>query len=146
LNVIHIFVPPLRERLEDLPALVDYYLKKLAAEKRRPAIAISDEAMRFLKRCDWPGNVRELINALEFAVVTCEGKVIGLRDLPHGASSPAEPEALDRGSLARLEQNEILNALNQFRGNKTKAAEYLGINRKTLREKMQKYGLLYRKS
>jgi DNA-binding NtrC family response regulator len=143
LNVIHISVPPLRERLEDIPALVDYYLKKLATEKRRPAIAISDEAMRFLKRCDWPGNVRELINALEFAVVTCEGKTVGLRDLPHGATSPTESDTLDRGSLARLEQNEILNALNQFRGNKTKAAEYLGINRKTLREKMQKYGLAY---
>jgi DNA-binding protein Fis len=53
---------------------------------------------------------------------------------------------LDRGRLAQLEQNEILNALNQFRGNKTKAAEYLGINRKTLREKMQKYGLSYNKA
>jgi len=146
LNVIHISVPPLRERLEDISALVDYYLKKLAAEKGRPAIAISEEAMRFLKRCDWPGNVRELINALEFAIVTCEGKTIGLRDLPHGASSSAETDAVDRGSLARLEQNEILNALHQFRGNKTKAAGYLGINRKTLREKMQKYGLSYTKA
>jgi DNA-binding NtrC family response regulator len=146
LNVIHISVPPLRERLEDIPALVDYYLKKLATEKGRPANAISDEAMRFLKRCDWPGNVRELINAIEFAVVTCEGKIIGPRDLPYGTASPAESEALDRGRLAQLEQNEILNALNQFRGNKTKAAEYLGINRKTLREKMQKYGLSYNKA
>jgi DNA-binding NtrC family response regulator len=145
LNVIHISVPPLRERLEDIPALVDYYLKRLAAEKGRPAIAISDEAMRFLKRCDWPGNVRELINALEFAVVTCEGKTLELRDLPHGASSSTESHVSDRGSLARLEQNEILNALNQFRGNKTKAAEYLGINRKTLREKMQKYGLIHKR-
>jgi DNA-binding NtrC family response regulator len=143
LNVIHISVPPLRERLEDIPALVDYYLKKLAADKGRPSIAISDEAMRFLKRGDWPGNVRELINALEFSVVTCEGKTVGPRDLPHGTTSLKESDALDRGSLARLEQNEILNALNRFRGNKTKAAEYLGINRKTLREKMQKYGLTY---
>jgi DNA-binding NtrC family response regulator len=146
LNVIHISVPPLRERLEDIPSLVDYYLKKLAVEKGRPAITLSDEAMRFLKRCDWPGNVRELINALEFAVVTCEGKSVELRDLPHAASSSAESDAADRGSLVRLEQNEILNALNQFRGNKTKAAEYLGINRKTLREKMQKYGLTYIRS
>jgi DNA-binding NtrC family response regulator len=141
LNVVHIPVPPLRERLEDIPALVDYYLKKLAAEKGRSAMDISEEAMRFLKRCEWPGNVRELINALEFAVVTCEGKTVGLRDLPHGVSGAAESDASAMGSLARLEQNEILNALNQFRGNKTKAAEYLGINRKTLREKMQKYGL-----
>jgi len=141
LNVIRIPVPPLRERLEDIPALADYYLKKIAAEKQRPALGISDEAMRFLIRCEWPGNVRELINALEFAVVTCEGKTIGLRDLPYG---PADFPGSGRpagGSLARLERNEILGVLNQFHGNKTKAAEYLGINRKTLREKMQKYGL-----
>ncbi len=145
LNVIHISVPPLRERLEDIPALVEYYLKKLAAEKGRPAAAISDEAMRFLKRCEWPGNVRELINALEYAVVTCEGKTIGLKDLPYEASGSMMPGVLIGGSLARLEQNEILSALDRFHGNKTKAAEYLGINRKTLREKMQKYGLADKK-
>ncbi len=145
LNVIHIAVPPLRERLEDIPALAEYYMKKLASEKSRPPMSLSDEAMRFLKRSEWPGNVRELINALEYAVVTCEGKRIGLKDLPHGAEGSAEVGSAAGGSLARVEQNEILNALDQFRGNKTKAAEYLGINRKTLREKMQKYGLTYKK-
>ncbi len=146
LNVIHISVPPLRERLEDIPALVDYYLKKLTAEKHRPPVSLTDEATRFLKRSEWPGNVRELINALEYAIVTCEGRTIGLKDLPHGAEDIGGAEPATRGSLARLEQNEILNALDQFRGNKTKAAEYLGINRKTLREKMQKYGLMRPKS
>jgi DNA-binding NtrC family response regulator len=141
LNVIHILVPPLRERLEDIPALVDYYLKKLSAEKNRPAIDISREAMRYLKMYEWPGNVRQLINALEFAVVTCEGNIIGPKDLPHRVSDFSGPETSVQGSLARLEKNEILGALNQFHGNKTKAAEYLGINRKTLREKIQKYGL-----
>ena len=143
LNVIHIPVPPLRERLEDIPALVEYYLKKLAAEKMRPVTDISDEAMRFLKRYDWPGNVRELINALEYAVVTCEGKTIRRSDLPRATSEATTPGIPGGGSLARMEQSEILNALNQFRGNKTKTAEYLGINRKTLREKMQKYGITY---
>jgi two-component system response regulator HydG len=145
LNVIHISVPPLRERLEDIPALVEYYLKKLAVEKLRAPVSISDEAMRYLKRGDWPGNVRELINALEYAVVTCEGKTVELKDLPHGATNKSPGGDETGGSLARLEQNEIVNALDQFRGNKTKAAEYLGINRKTLREKMQKYGLQYKK-
>ena len=139
LNVIHIPVPPLRERLEDIPALVDYYLKKLAAEKGRLPTALSDEATRFLKKCEWPGNVRELINALEYAVVTCEGRTIGLRDLPPGLPDSTGMEMSVGGSLAKIEQNEILNALNRFQGNKTKAAEYLGINRKTLREKIQKY-------
>jgi DNA-binding NtrC family response regulator len=141
LNVIHIPVPPLRERLEDLPALVDYYLKKLSAEKQRPALAVSDEAMRYLKRWEWPGNVRELINALEYAVVTCDGKTIGIRDLPYMSSEGSSVSKVSGGSLTRIEQSEILNALEQFRWNKTRAAEYLGINRKTLREKIQKYGL-----
>jgi len=143
LNVIHIPVPPLRERLEDIPALTEYFLKKLAAEKGRPATALSDDALRFLKKCEWPGNVRELINALEYAVVTCEGNMINPRDLPHGLSDSSEIETQIGGSLARIEQNEILNALNRFQGNRTKAAEYLGINRKTLREKIQKYNLVF---
>jgi DNA-binding NtrC family response regulator len=141
LNVIHIHVPPLRERLEDIPALADYYVKKLAFEKGRPTLNLSDEAMRFLKRRDWPGNVRELINALEYGVVTCEGKTILLRDLPYEASDSFRTGKVISGSLARAEQNEIVNALERFRGNKSKAADYLGINRKTLREKIQKYGL-----
>jgi two-component system, NtrC family, response regulator HydG len=146
LNVIHISVPPLRERLEDIPVLVDYYLKKLTSEKGRPPVSLSDEAMRFLKRSEWPGNVRELINALEFAVVTCEGKTISMKDIPRDVAVITGAEPMTGGSLARLEQNEILNALDQFRGNKTKAAEYLGINRKTLREKIQKYDLSDKKT
>ncbi len=141
LNVIQIPIPPLRQRAGDIPALAAFYLKKVAAEKGKRVMAISDEAMDFLKGRAWPGNVRELINALEFAVVTCESEVIGLSDLPY-ASADAEPAIeTDGGALARLEQAEIVKALEQFQGNKTRAAHYLGINRKTLREKMQKYGL-----
>ena len=141
LNVIHVPVPPLRERLEDIPALIDYYLKKLSIDRGRPVTALSDEAMRFLKKCDWPGNVRELINALEYAIVTCEGRIIGLMDLPRGLSDHPDMGTPIGGSLARIEQGEIVNALSRFKGNKTRAAEYLGINRKTLREKIQKYYL-----
>ncbi len=97
--------------------------------------------MRFLKRHEWPGNVRELINALEYAVVTCEGSTIGIADLPYGAPEPGEIRLTEGGSLARLEQSEIIKALEQFQGNKTRTAEYLGINRKTLREKMSRYGI-----
>jgi DNA-binding NtrC family response regulator len=146
LNVIHLAVPPLRDRLEDIPALVAYYVRKIAAEKRRPIPTISEEAMRFLKRHEWPGNVRELINALEYAVVTCEGTAIGTRDLPYAADESSVPWAAgssspEEGQLARIEQNEILRALQQFGGNRTRTAEYLGINRKTLREKIRKYDL-----
>ena len=141
LNAIRISVPPLRERIEDIHALADYYLKKLVFEKSRPAAVISDEVIRHFKRCEWPGNVRELIQALEYAFVNCEGNTIGLKDLPYGGAMYSGPDASPGGSLARLEQMEILNALEQFHGNKTTAADYLGINRKTLREKMQKYGI-----
>jgi DNA-binding NtrC family response regulator len=146
LNVIHIAVPPLRDRLEDIPALVSYYLRKLAAEKRRPVSSVSEEAMRFLKRRDWPGNVRELINAIEYAVVTCEGNAVEVRDLPYHAETADGGETPDTGSpdqgrLAHIEQDEIMSAIQQFGGNRTKAAAYLGINRKTLREKIRKYDL-----
>jgi DNA-binding NtrC family response regulator len=141
LNVIHIPIPPLRERPEDVLPLVNYYLKKLASEKQKRVRGISDEAMLFFKRHDWPGNVRELINALEYAVVTCDGDTIQLSDLPYEPVAYAHIAAKDSGNLARAEQNEILKALEQFEGNKTKAAEYLGINRKTLREKLRRYGL-----
>jgi DNA-binding NtrC family response regulator len=141
LNVIHIPVPPLRERPEDIPALTAYYIRKLATDKGKRVSDISDEAMSFLKSHSWPGNVRELINALEFAVVTCEGNGIGLSDLPYGSDDVAQATGAAGGTLLRLEQIEILKALERFRGNKTRAAEHLGINRKTLREKMQKYDL-----
>ncbi len=146
LNVIHIAVPPLRDRLEDIPPLVDYYVRTLATQKRRTVPAVTPEAMRFLKRHEWPGNVRELINALEYAVVTCESATIGVGDLPYGDDAPARQMAAvggsaEEGQLARTEQSEILRALQQFGGNRTRAAEFLGINRKTLREKIRKYSL-----
>ncbi|MEJ2247821.1 MAG: helix-turn-helix domain-containing protein, partial [Acidobacteriota bacterium] len=141
LNSIHIPMPPLRERLEDLPLLADYYVRKFSTEKQRPARALSDEAMRFLKRRDWPGNVRELIQTLEYAAATCESETIGVRDLPETTADPSEREAETGGYLARLEKNEILRILEKFQGNKTRAAKYLGIHRKTLREKMERYRL-----
>jgi DNA-binding protein Fis len=76
-------------------------------------------------------------------VVTCDGDGIRLADFPYEASAQPDVEPKDVGNLARAEQNEILKALEQFGGNKTRAAEYLGINRKTLREKLRKYGLKY---
>jgi len=152
LNVIHIFVPPLRDRLDDMPALSSYFLKKLANEKQKPGLSLSEEAMQFLKTHAWPGNVRELVNALEYAVVTCEGSVIKLSDLPYhdedclelpGADGQrlAHDADKDGGYLARVERTEIVRAIEQFHGNKTRTAEHLGINRKTLREKMRRYGL-----
>ena len=146
LNVIHIPVPPLRDRIGDVPVLIAHYIRKLATERRRPLPVMSQEAMHFLERHAWPGNVRELINALEYAVVTAEGDTIGLGDLPYGPEAASQTSLLagrsaEEGHLARMEQGEILRALQQFGGNGTRAAEFLGINRKTLREKIRKYNL-----
>jgi len=142
LKVVHIHVPPLRERVEDIPPLASYFLKRLAEEKGKKVTGISDEAMRFLKIHEWPGNVRELINALECAVVVCEGDTIEAKDLPYSkperASGGDGPPA---GRLVQSEREEISKALDQFNGNKTKAAQFLGINRKTLREKIRRYGI-----
>lgn len=141
LNSIHIPMPPLSERPEDLPLLADYYVRKFSTEKQCPARALSDKAMRLLKRREWPGNVRELIQTLEYAAATCVSKTIGIRDLPETTADPLETEGEPGGYLERLEKNEILRILEHFHGNKTRAAKYLGINRKTLREKMERYGL-----
>jgi len=142
-NVFPIHISPIRERKDDILPLAHYFLKKFNAQKEKPiTIRFSEEAIRVLEMYDWPGNVRELKNAIERAIVTCESNIIGLHDL-----SMNEPELKNNislqneGSLVELEKKEIIKVLKQFNGHKTKAAGYLGINRKTLREKINKYGI-----
>jgi len=143
LNVVPIQLPPLRERREDISILADYFLAKSSLHDGRSSLRISPEAMRFLRQYDWPGNIRQLKNVLECATVTCKGTVITMADL--ALNSPglqAEPgDQAPDGALAESEKREIVKALRQFDGHRSKAAEHLGINRKTLREKMRKYGL-----
>ena len=142
LSVIPIRVPPLRERRGDIPLLAEHFLRKFAERRRRHVTAISPEAMRSLDAYDWPGNVRELENAIERAVVMAEGHVIEPGDLLYygmGDRATAQPAAGSR--LADVERDEIVKALQQFDGHKSNAAEYLGINRKTLREKIRKYDI-----
>ncbi|MEJ2109021.1 MAG: sigma-54 dependent transcriptional regulator [Acidobacteriota bacterium] len=142
LNSISIPMPPLRERLEDIPLIAEYYIKKFSAEKQRSCRTLSKEALRSLQRREWPGNVRELIGVLERATARCDGGTIELKDLPPDAVDPyKQQDDPSEGYLVRMEKNEILRILEQFHGNKTKAAQFLGINRKTLREKMERYGL-----
>jgi len=140
INVFPIHVPPLRERRDDIIPLAHYFLKKFNLQKKKNLIKFSEEAMRYLERYDWPGNIRELKNAVERAMVTCEGNVIGLHDLSfadHAFQQKISPN--EEGTLAELEKKEITKVLQQFDGHKSKTAEYLGINRKTLRDKIRKY-------
>lgn len=142
LNVVPVRIPPLRERRQDIPLLAEHFLKKLREQTGAARKRLSANAMRALETRQWPGNVRELRNLIERAMVTCEGDVIDADDLFHD-EAPLQParSSLTKGSLAEREKEEITNTLRQFGGHKAKAAEYLGINRKTLREKIRKYGI-----
>jgi DNA-binding NtrC family response regulator len=135
-----IHVPPLREHLEDIPALVDHFLGRLSVEYRR-RLALSEPAMQRLQTYSWPGNVRELRSVLETAVATTESSVIPARSLhlldeqPHTA-----PDQLPTLNLEELEAQAIRQALAQTQNNKTQAASLLGIHRDTLITKLKKYG------
>jgi len=140
LNVVPIHIPSLRERRQDIGILAKYFLKKFSQHRKKAVTSISTEAMRSLEMYDWPGNVRELRNTIERGLVTCEAKVVELDDLSFNESEiQSNINSSGQGSLAEMEREKISKVLKQFDGHKTKAAEYLGINRKTLREKIRKY-------
>ena len=152
INVIELRVPALRERLDDVPQLVEVLVEKVSRHIGVPRPAISDAAMQRLLDYSYPGNVRELENILERAVTLCVGDVVRPDDiqLRHGAAN-AEPsddeddediaaEGLE-GQLAHIERDAIVKALEQARYNKTKAAELLGITFRQLRYRIKKLGI-----
>ncbi|RJR40108.1 MAG: HAMP domain-containing protein [Deltaproteobacteria bacterium] len=129
LNVIPIFLPPLRERKNDIPLLVEHFMKLFAAEKRKDLQGISSEALRALLDYPWPGNVRELENTIEHAVVLAKAGQVEVRDLPaaiHSVSPGAPP------TLAQREGKALLEILEDCGWNKKLAAQRLGISRSTL--------------
>lgn len=149
LNVVAIFLPPLRERREDIPPLIDHFLKKYSKKNRRPLPRVSKEAKDLLLRYDYPGNVRELENIIERSMVVSRGDTITTEDLPFQVRDetretklPLEGEGQSlQAILSRIERDLILKALDRHGGIQTKAAQSLGINERVLRYKMQKYGL-----
>jgi two-component system response regulator AtoC len=150
LKVISIELPPLRERLEDLPELVSYFLAKFAARNSRPVSHVSDEGMARLRAYAWPGNVRELEHAIERAVAMSNSTILFPEDfdLAPGTehSESVTPTAvLADASLEDLEKNHILRVLQETQYNKSKASEILGIDRATLYRKAQRYGIDLRK-
>lgn len=137
LNVITIVLPPLRERGSDILLLTSHFAQRFAAELGRPQPHFSDRAMNVLRKYDWPGNVRELENVIQRLVLMTEGDRIDTPDLPRLMRfSALKNTGLDR-TLAEVETEYISNVLAHVRGNKTRAAEILGIDRKTLREKLR---------
>jgi DNA-binding NtrC family response regulator len=150
LQVVEVWLPPLRERLGDLPLLAQHFLREFAAENARQLSAFTPEAMEAMMAYRWPGNVRELRAAVEHAVVLCRGDRVGLRDLPasvrSGVPSLPEPqprEALEADGLTvkEAEKQLIIRALKAAEGNRTEAARQIGMSRRTLHRKLHAYHL-----
>lgn len=136
LNVVDIKTPPLRDHIEDLPLIVDIFLKKYGLEYHKPKVGLSERALQTLMRHTWPGNVRELENIIQRSIILCEG-TIEIADLPEYLKHPEPTKNASSKSLKEVEKAHILKVLASVGNNKTKAAEILQIDRKTLREKLK---------
>jgi DNA-binding NtrC family response regulator len=151
LSVFPIQIPPLRERIEDIPELASYFIEKYCNEMKKLKKTISKEGMKLLERYHWPGNVRELENTIERAIILCEGKKIEPEHLAIRIQTPNEIRLREGAGLkevgqhaqAEAERGLIIRILNQARGNKRKTAEILKIDYTTLFEKIKKYNIEY---
>jgi two-component system response regulator AtoC len=148
LNVVNIHVPPLRDRREDIPLLVDHFVRKIARECSRDVTAVSAEARDLLARYDWPGNIRELENVIHRAVVLATGRVLQLHDfplevgLPHPRARLTEDIGLPlKDACEQFERQYVLRALDQLQWNVTGAARALGVHRNTIVQKLAAWGL-----
>lgn len=144
LNVVRINLPPLRERKEDIPLLVNHFLHKFSKENNKPIPQLEPEVMDALINYDWKGNIRELANVIERSVVLSPSGLISLKYLPKRIQEVTGWTDSSNNSLnlMEIEKSVILKALNSTGWNQTKAAEILGISRKQLRTKMKHHGLL----
>ncbi|HWB53769.1 MAG TPA: sigma-54 dependent transcriptional regulator, partial [Tepidisphaeraceae bacterium] len=144
LNVVQVNLPPLRDRPDDIPLLVEHFLKEISEQKHTPPKRISPEVMREFVNYRWSGNVRELRNTLESMMVLADGEVLDENDLPdrvrQGADAPGTTRQLPVGlSMEELERLAIQKALDQCNGNRTHAAGRLGISVRTLQRKLRQY-------
>ena len=144
LNVIRLDLPPLRERIEDVPVLAEEILTDLAGGRGEEPKRLTPGALDRLTRHDWPGNVRELQNVLESVAIIHEGPMIpaeAIRIESTGATGPFASAVRERLTLEQVEEAYIREVLRLTGGNRTEAARVLGINRKTLLEKRKRYGI-----
>jgi two-component system NtrC family response regulator len=148
LAVVSLHVPPLRNRREDIPSLVEHFLAKHAGEGRQPVRGLSREARDLLVRYDWPGNVRELENVVQRAIVLARGETMTTDDLPPAVRAAAEEAGIVgrgdetlHGQVEALERRLIEEALEAEHGVQYRAAERLGISERTLRYKLDKLGM-----
>jgi DNA-binding NtrC family response regulator len=141
LNVIEISIPPLRERGDDILLLARHFVNRFSQELHRNERVFSDKALAVLRNYYWPGNVRELENVIQRLVVMTEGEIVDVPDLPALLRFSGLRETGVYRTLLEVEAEHIRNVLASVGGNKTKAADILGIDRKTLREKLKKIDL-----
>lgn len=142
LNVVHIHVPPLRDRRDDIPLLITAFLQEFAKENGKTIEGIDSRARSALYKFDWPGNIRQLRNCLESAVVMSSGPIIKLEDLPPSIAGRSQTDIIEVPAgipMAEAEKMLILQNLAINKGNKTKTADILGIGRKTLHRKLDEY-------
>ena len=138
-------MPPLRERIEDVPLLIDNFIKRMNACLNKSIAGVSEDALNILMNYRFPGNVRELENIIERAAVLCKGRIIDVENLPSdilNASTVMGGRTGVSTSVAEAEADAIRFALRKNRGIRTKAARDLGISRTTLWRKMRRHGIL----
>jgi transcriptional regulator with PAS, ATPase and Fis domain len=146
INVVAINLPPLRERDEDIPLLVDHFVEKLNAETGKHVKKVSQGAMDVLIDHAWPGNVRELENAIGHAFVHCRGDTVQPTHLPRDLIEPTPYVAggmIPSASIEDMERAAITDMLKKCKGNRSLAARHLGIGRSSLWRKIKKYGLTH---
>ncbi len=139
LNVIPIYVPPLRDRSGDIALLINHFIRQTAAKTGKQITGMDKDAMEFLTGYRWPGNVRELINVVEYAFVVCNGEIITRCDLPEMTLTPG-PRVVRDGVL-QDQENRLIQALIMNKGNRFAAAKSLGVSRQTVWSWIRKYGI-----
>ncbi len=151
LNVVALEVPPLRKRPEDIPPLVQHFHKRFSERYRKTVRGVTPQAMDLLLRYSWPGNIRELENVVERSVILLQGDYVSVKELPRAIQNLGPEDEKDCGwdtrevffretkTLAQMERQAVLKALEEAGGNKSEAARLLGITRRTLKLKLRKY-------
>jgi transcriptional regulator with PAS, ATPase and Fis domain len=144
INVIPISLPPLRDRMEDIPLLAGFFFRRIRMKSGRDVQGISNEAMAKLMEYHWPGNVRELKSAFEYAFISCHESMIRPHHLPPGIFRGQETQGNFRPISDRndeLKKSKLLDALAKAGGNQTEAARLLGVSRVTVWNQMKKYNI-----
>ncbi len=144
INVIPIHLPPLRERKEDIPLLISSFIRRLNIKTGKKITGVSHDAMEAFMEYHWPGNIRELKNAMEYSFVTTEGPAIQPNHLPKKITTPkrrSPPPTVAKEEVMPDEKSQLIQALKQTKGNQSKAAKLLNINRVTVWNRMKKYGI-----